>query len=234
MRDRVKFWCNSVSQGVAQLDSAAGWVGLVVIVLGVAAGIAVPLVFSLSPWLTAVVLMGLFIVVVLEGAYRVWHATDQQLNAAKGEIERRFAAMRYALRITDLIPNLITGPDIMDVQLGLKIMNSSDEYIRYEIESVFTVIDGKRSPDGPILATSAIIPPHEIDTFMPPAAPGAPLNWQMGSLSLTIRYGHASQPPRYRGHWDYAVQAMREPGFAPGQISRVNVAPVSASEVEEI
>jgi hypothetical protein len=64
------------------LNSVAGWVTLIILVLGVAAGIAVPLVFDLSPWLTAVVLMGLFIVVMLEGSYRVWRETDQQRLAA--------------------------------------------------------------------------------------------------------------------------------------------------------
>jgi hypothetical protein len=238
---RVKFWWNSSRRGVGQLYNVAGWVGLVVLVLGVAAGIAVPLVFNLSPWLTAVVLMGLFIVVVLEGAYRVWDATDQQRDAAlaerdtaRSEIERRFAAVRYALQISNPIPNLIPGPDTMDVQIGLEIRNNSDEFIRYEIESVSTVIDGKRSPDGPILTTTAIIPPHDINTFTPPPAPGARLNWQMGSLSLTVRYGNASGPPRYRIRWEYAVQAMRQPGSPQGQISRVNIAPVSPPEVEDI
>ena len=78
MVDRAKFWWNSVSRGAVRLNSAVAWVGLVVLVLGVAAGIAVPLVFSLSHWVTAVVLMGIFIAVLLEGTYNVWHATDQK------------------------------------------------------------------------------------------------------------------------------------------------------------
>jgi len=239
--DRVKFWWNSLSLGVGQLYDVAGWVGLIVLVLGVAAGIAVPLVFSLSPWLTAVVLMGLFVMVLLEGTYRTWHATCRQRtaalaerDAAEDEIERRFSAMRYALQIIDFTPNLITGSDAMDVQIGLKIKNNSDEYIRYEIETVSIVIEGNRSPDGPILTTTAIIPPHGTDTFSPPAASGAQHNWQRGSLSLSVRYGHASGPLRYRRRWEYAVQAMRQPGLPSSQISRVNLAPVNAPYVEDI
>ncbi len=241
MLDRIKFWWISAIRGVGQLNSAAGWLGLAVLVLGVAAGITVPLVLSLSGWLTAVVLMGLLIVVSLEGTYRVWHATDQRRDAALAErdaatreIERRFDAMRYAFQISDLVPNLITGPSSVDVQIGLKITNNSDEYMRYEIESVSTVIEGRRSPDGPILNTTAINAPHGTDTFMPPAVSGASLNWQVGSLSLAVRYGHASGPLRFRIQREYALQSMRQLGSPPGQVDQVNLAPVSAPEVEDI
>jgi hypothetical protein len=234
MLDRLKFWWSSLSQGVGQLYNAAGWLGLVVPILGIAAGIAVPLVFSLSLWLTAIVLMGLFIVVVLEGTYRVWRATGQERDAAKGEIEHRFAAMRYALQFSEIASSLIMNPDTMDVQLGLTFKNNSDEYMRYEIESVSTVIEGIRSPDGPVLTTAAIITPHGIDTFTAPAAPGAPLNWQMGSLSFIVRYGHASGPPRYRKHWECPIQAMRQPGLPDGPISRINLVSASSPEVEDI
>jgi hypothetical protein len=91
MFNRAKFWWSSVSRGVVRLNSAAGWVGLVVLVLGVAAGIAVPLVFSLSHWVTAVVLMGLFIVVLLEGTYSVWYATDQQRSELAGNKAQQLA-----------------------------------------------------------------------------------------------------------------------------------------------
>ncbi len=165
MLDRLKFWWSSLSQGVGQLYNAAGWLGLVVPILGIAAGIAVPLVFSLSLWLTAIVIMGLFIVVMLEGTYRVWHVTGQERDAAKGEIEHRFVAMRYALQFSGIAPSFIMNQGNMDVQLGLTFKNYSDEYMRYEIESVSTVIEGIRSPDGPVLTTAAIIPPHGTDTF---------------------------------------------------------------------
>jgi len=239
--DRVKFWWNSVSRGAVQLNSAAGWIGLVVLVLGVTAGIAVPLVFSLPHWVTAVVLMGLFIAVLLEGTYGVWHATDQKADAAlaerdaaRSDIKRRFDAMRYALQISGLVPNLIMNPHTMDVQIGLQINNTSEEYMRYKIECVSTLVEGRRSPDGPILNVNAIIPPHGTDTFMPPAAPGVPLNWQIGSLSVTVCYGHASGPLRYRRRWEYAMQAMRRHESPPDQVSQVNLAPVNAPEVEDL
>jgi hypothetical protein len=90
VRDRFSFWWRALSRGVEPLDSAARVVALVVLILGVAAGITVPLVFDVSPWLTAVVLMGLFIVIILEGSYRVWRLTDQDRRAAA---EQRDAAM---------------------------------------------------------------------------------------------------------------------------------------------
>ena len=65
---------------------------MIVLVLGVSAGIAVPLVFSLPHWVTAVVLMGLFIAVLLEGTYNVWHATER---------ERATLASRETQRLAD-------------------------------------------------------------------------------------------------------------------------------------
>jgi hypothetical protein len=234
MLDRLKFWWSSLSRGVGQLYNAAGWLALIVLILGVAAGIAVPLVFSLSLWLTAVVLMGLFIVVVLEGTYRVWHAAEQERDAAKGEIERRFTAMRYALQFSEISSSFIMGLGTMDVQLGLTFKNNSDEYMRYEIENVSTAIEGVRSPENSVSTAAAIIPPQGTDTFTAPAASGAPLNWQMGSLSLIVRYGHASGSPRYRKHWECPIQAMRQPGLPDSPLSGINLVSASSLEVEDI
>jgi putative Mn2+ efflux pump MntP len=51
------------------LNTWASWFGLVVLVLGVAAGITVPLVFHVSHWVTAVIIMGAGLLVVAEGSY---------------------------------------------------------------------------------------------------------------------------------------------------------------------
>jgi hypothetical protein len=241
MHDRARFWWNSLSRGVSELYDAAGWVGLVVLVLGVGAGIAVPLVFSLSPWLTAVVLLGLFLVVMAEGTYHVWHEINQQRLAAlnerdatKTEIEDRFAALRYSLEITNLDPRLINDPTSMQVQIGIQIENTSAEYVRYEIESVSTSIAGRRSADEFAGTRTGIIPPSGSHNLMPPPAIGVPFDWELGSMSLAILYGHASGSLRYRRRWEYAVQAMRQIGSRQNEISTVNLVPVAASEVEDI
>jgi hypothetical protein len=97
---RVRFWSRAVSQGAVRLNSAAGWIGLIVLVLGVAAGIAVPLVYRISHWLTAIVLMGIFIVVVLEGTYSVWRATEEERATLAGSEAGRSgkADLRFELR----------------------------------------------------------------------------------------------------------------------------------------
>jgi hypothetical protein len=68
--------------------------------LGAAAGIAVPLVYSISHWLTAVVLMGVFILALLEGTYRVWDSTDQQRAALTSEAAQQpaSASLDFELR----------------------------------------------------------------------------------------------------------------------------------------
>lgn len=241
MHDRARFWWNSLGRGIGELYDAAGWVGLVVLVLGVGAGIAVPLVFSLSPWLTAVVLLGLFLVVMAEGTYHVWHEINQQRLAAlnerdttKAEIEDRFAGLRYALEITNFDPGLIYDPDSMQVQIGIKIENTSTEYVRYEIESVSTSIAGRRSVAELAGARTGIIPPSGFHNLTPPPAVGVPFGWELGSMSLAILYGHASGPLRYRRRWEYVVEAMRQVGSPQNEISKINLVPVTAPEVEDI
>jgi hypothetical protein len=76
MLDRLRFWWRAVSQGGTRLNTWAGWFGLIVLVLGVAAGVTVPLVFHLSHWVTAVILMGAALVVVAEGSDLEWKEAD--------------------------------------------------------------------------------------------------------------------------------------------------------------
>lgn len=82
MLDRLSFWRRVLSQGAGSLNSAAGWLSLIVLVLGVAAGVTVPLVFHVSHWLTAVIVAAAVVIVVLEGSYRVWAVTDAARKAA--------------------------------------------------------------------------------------------------------------------------------------------------------
>lgn len=241
MHDRARFWWNSLSRGISELYDAAGWVGLIVLILGVGAGIAVPLVFSLSPWLTAVVLLALFLLTMAEGAYHVWKEIDRQRLAALSErdaattqIEDRFAALRYALEITNFNPLLISGPLSMQVQIGIRIENTSTEYVRYEIESVSTSIAGSRSADEIAGTRTGVIPPHGFHNLMPPAAVGVPLGWELGSMSLAVLYGLASGQVRFRRSWEFAVQAMRQSGSSYNEIKTVNLTPMTAPEVVDI
>src|SRR5690242_9216686 len=91
VRDRAAFWWRAVRQGAGQLNSLTGWVGMVVLVLGTAVGVAVPQVYHVSHWLTAVVLLGLLVLVLAEGAYRIWRQAadkEQELNTAISQREQ--------------------------------------------------------------------------------------------------------------------------------------------------
>lgn len=87
MLNRPRFWWRAVSRGVTSLNTWVGWFGLIVLVLGVAAGIAVPLVFHVSHWVTAVILMGAALVVVAEGSYLEWKATDELRRKADSALD---------------------------------------------------------------------------------------------------------------------------------------------------
>ena len=78
------------------LDTVARWIAVAVLLLGVA-GITVTFVLHL-PWpLTVVILMGLLLMVVLEGAYRIWYRTDQErlsAEAGRDAAQRELEAQR--------------------------------------------------------------------------------------------------------------------------------------------
>jgi hypothetical protein len=85
MLDRPRFWWRAVKRGTTSLNTWAGWFGLIVLVLGVAAGIAVPLVFHLSHWVTAVILLAAGIIFVAEGSYLEWYEARTELATAQRE-----------------------------------------------------------------------------------------------------------------------------------------------------
>lgn len=101
VRRRLQFWARAVTRGAGALNSAAGWLGLVVLLLGLAAGVAVPLVLHVSRWLTAVILLAIFALVVLEGCYRLWDATDQLRASVQRERDKALEARSRAVKLSD-------------------------------------------------------------------------------------------------------------------------------------
>ena len=112
MLDRVRFWWLALSQGTVTVNSTVGWLGLVVLILGVTAGITVPLVFHVSHWLTAVIVMGVLVVVVLEGSFRVWAATDRERKAAQEQAQAKPIALVNSPTFWDVQGGTLTGNEI--------------------------------------------------------------------------------------------------------------------------
>ena len=95
MDDRLRFWGRTLQAGVTPLNTLGGWAGTIILIAGAAVGIVVPVVSHISLWLTAVVLLGLLVLVVAEGAYHVWHITDQdraELEHQQSDEQRADAA----------------------------------------------------------------------------------------------------------------------------------------------
>lgn len=201
--------------------------------------------------------LAIMLIVITEGSYRMFRTSEEdhdtkliaertqhqealealrvERDAAKGDIERRFAAMRYAFQVKGAAFKFIPGSGgTLDVQIELKITNNSDEHMRYEIEHVSTIIEGMPGADGPVLNRIGVNPPHGTDTFTCPPARGVPVDWHVGSLKLTARYGHRSARMRYRMQQEYLLQASRPPGSPPGENTQVNWHPVGNAEVEDI
>jgi len=244
VRDRLTFWWKALRLGTSQLNNAAGWAGTIIIVLGIT-GVVVPLVFDLPYLLIAVVLLGLLVIVVAEGSYQVWHATDQVRTAAATErdeavceIEHRFEAQRFALAIDGIDATLhpTNNPSAGGIQFGLVLANNSDEPLRYEIENIHigTQQRWQSTDDVPPLNRSGIIPPHATAQYPAPVMHGLHQPWQMGELECTVRYGHPSGPPRYRTARRYRIRASRTVEPRPFRAVRIDAELVGQPEVEDI
>lgn len=208
------------------MNTAGGWLGTAVLVLGVL-GVVVPLVFRLSPWLIAVVLLSLLALVLAEGGYRVWRETDQgrtamltERDAIRDEMHRRFDAQRYALgfdgvdAMTHPAPHYATGT----VELRLRLANNSDDPLRFEVESMLASIHGRRSGNGsPVLNRGDVIPPHGSVVYLAPTVSGVRIPWAKGTLDVTVRYGPPSGPFRFRISRRYALRTSQVAGGPPGQ-----------------
>ena len=110
MLDRPRFWWRAVSRGTTSLNTWVGWFSLVVLVLGVAAGITVPLVFDVSHWVTAVIVMGAVLVVVAEGSYLEWKDADELRQKTKAALEGAQAELAVAGRPA-VSPPATVNPD---------------------------------------------------------------------------------------------------------------------------
>jgi hypothetical protein len=115
MRERLWFWRRVLLQGTGLVNAAAGWAGTILLGLGAIAGITVPLVFHLSHWLIAVILLILLVVVTAEGGYQVWHESDRDRKAAEAERDEarrdegrdaRKRSVAAAMRLADLVAGL--------------------------------------------------------------------------------------------------------------------------------
>jgi hypothetical protein len=244
VHDRITFWWKALRLGTTQLNTAAGWAGTIILVLGIV-GVVVPLVFHLSLWLVAVVLLSLFVILIGEGSYQVWYAADKvrativtERDELRTEIEHRFATQRYALEFEGI--NATTHPSsdplIGAVELGLNLANHSNEPLRFEVEDIAVATQGKRqsAENTPILNRTGIIPSHSTVIYPAPMVHGLHLPWQMGVLYVTIRFGHPSAPPRYRTSREYRVSASRIVELQPFRASRVNAELIGEPGIEDV
>lgn len=98
MRRRIELWLRMLETGVKPLDTAARWIAVVTLLLGIA-GITVTFVLHLSWPLVVIILMSVLLAVVLEGAYRIWYLTDQErlsAEAARDASQRELQAQQGA------------------------------------------------------------------------------------------------------------------------------------------
>jgi hypothetical protein len=210
-------------------------VGVIGGLLGLASGLyaeARPKAAPLVPlWIWLPLLAGGFLVAI------VWafHEVRTERDAAKADIERRFSALRYALRRGGIDYNLALQPDgAWSVQVALKLANDSDEYLRYEVEHMSVLIEGQSVDNPQFDNRGVIIAPHGVDSFRYPFVTDIPEGWQTGSIEYAIRYGHPSAPLRYRKSQALRLRTARLIGPLPPHDIQINADLVSDPEVEDV
>lgn len=94
--------------------------------------------FSIPFWIWLFMLVGGFLVAVTWA----FHDVRMERDAVKGEIERRFSAIRYALQRETIDYRVILCPDgTRSIEAGIRLKNNSAEYVRYEMEHMEVVLE---------------------------------------------------------------------------------------------
>jgi hypothetical protein len=158
-----------------------------------------------------------------------FHDVRMERDAARDEIERRFSAVRNAHQREAIDYRINLEPDgTCSVEPGLRLKNNSAEYLRYEMEDMAAVIEGRSVEDATFFNRGVIIPPHGTDVFRYPFIRGVPTDWQKGSIQFTVRYGHPSAPLRFRKSQELRLTTSQLLGRQPPHDLHIQADLVSA------
>jgi hypothetical protein len=158
-------------------------------------------------------------------------------DAVKDEMNQRFDAQRYALgfgavdSITHPAPHYASGT----VELRLTLMNNSDDPLRFEVESMFVSIHGKKSSKGSVILNRGdVIPPHGGVLYMAPTVSDVRIPWNQGTLDVTVRYGPPTGQYRFRTSRRFALRAFGVAEAPPGQHIHINADLIGEPEVRDV
>lgn len=197
------------------------WFAVVVGVIGGSLGVATSLVAAVKPkappfviplWVWLPLLAGGFLVAIFRAFHDVRMEREgmrAQRDAARAEIERRFAALRYALAVGALGARITRNADgeTWDVAPWITFTNSSDEPLWLSFEELVITIDGQRAGEGwGFLVDGAPVPPRSDASVECPCVRGAAVPWQEAVLHFTVSYGHPQGTLRHRAHQRYRLQ----------------------------
>lgn len=228
-----------ISAGEFCRKTVSHWYAVGIGVIGGILGLASTLYAEAKPkahplvplWIWLPLLAGGFLVAI------VWafHDVRMERDTAKDEIENRFSALRYALQREAIDYRINLAPDATwSVEVGLRLKNNSDEYLRYEIGGMNVVIEGRSVQNPQFCNGGTIIPPHGSDVFRFPFIHSVPNGWQQGSVEFTVLYGHPSAAFRYRKSQTLRLTTSRLFGKTPPHDIHIQADLVTDSEIEDV
>jgi hypothetical protein len=171
--------------------------------------------FSVPLWTWLSLLAGGF----LAAIFWAFHDVRVERDAALAEIKNRFDTLRYALSVVRFQAHVSQNADgkTWDVAVCVWIANSSVEPLRYLVEELSTLIQGRESEEeeSRVPRNSDVITPEGHVTVSCPAVRGVPVPWQEASLQLTVRYGHPQNRLRYQKSWAFRLVVPPRRFFGP-------------------
>jgi hypothetical protein len=158
-------------------------------------------------------------------------------DAMRTEIQRRFDALKYALKLDGVPAYIFKQQDRPSfLQVGVRFKNiSRSEQVLYEMESISVIIETQTVGNPNFPNRGAAIAPGETDSFMFEPIRGFDFNWIEGFVKYTVKYGRPDEPLKFRKSQHLRIwPGEKDMTGEPGKRIYIRYVPIYDPPPEEI
>jgi hypothetical protein len=133
--------------------------------------------------------------------YRAFAEVRNQRDVARAEIQERFNAVKFRLVFDHSLMSLRLRRDDQEpgVHVGFTLRNVSTEPLRFAVQSMNVVLDGRSHPHPTFDTDGTVLAPDQGYVFWFPWFDGLEVRRGMrGTMNYVIHYGHAEDQLRFR------------------------------------